>query len=194
MASKDSVNIYMKVKKGAADFVEELHCPMVIEVMRDKGTMFAFCMKAEISDRTFYRWCHTYDIFHECYRIGCMMSRQAWEEEGEAAQGNPEFNLELWKTQGAARFGAGKTNRVRVHIDADTNPYGQYKQLMQQASAGDFTAAEVKQLMESINVGTRVYEAFELQKAVDEMKNDLTKMSVNHGNNIVSITPIAKAN
>jgi len=116
-----------------------------------------------------------------------MIARENWEREGEAGKGDESFDLELWKTQGAARYGVGKTNRVRVHIDADSTPYSQYKQLMMQASMGDFTASELKQLMESINIGIRAYESFELQREVDTMRDDLTKMNSENGNNIVAI-------
>ena len=51
---------------------------------------------------------------------------------------------------------------------------------------GDFTASELKQLMESINIGIRAYESFELQKEVNLMRNDLAKMGQD-GHNIVSI-------
>jgi hypothetical protein len=62
---------------------------------------------------------------------------------------------------------------------------------MNQASMGDFTAAELKQLMESINIGIRAFESFELQKEVNAMKEDLLKMSQNNGNNILSIAKTA---
>ena len=71
-----------------------------------------------------------------------------------------------------------------------TEPWEQYKQIIEQCSKGDFSAAEIKQLMESINVGTRVYEAFQLQKEVDKMKEDLNTMSQRNGNNIVPISKV----
>lgn len=193
MAKINATEIYLSLKQGSI-YAEEVHCPMIIKTMNDLGTMSAFCKVANISDTTFYRWLNKYPIFLECYRAAKMLGLESWEEEGREGQGNPEFNLELWRTQGAARHGVGKTGRVRVHIDAETNPYGQYKQLLSQAGMGDFTASELKQLMESINVGTRVYETFELQKAVDEMKQDLNKMNQRNGNNIVSIECATKAN
>src|SRR6266568_8487149 len=145
--------IYTVNKKGLVEFNEKIHCPMVVRVMDTKGTMTAFCMEAKISDRTFYRWIHKFELFHECYRIGAMMARENWEREGEEGQYDESFDIELWKARGAARFGVGKTNRVRVNINAESNPYEQYKQLVSQASMGDFTASEFKQLVEGVNVG-----------------------------------------
>lgn len=44
------------------------------------------------------------------------------------------------------------------------------------ASNGDFTAGEIKQLMEAINVGLNAHQAFEVQKQIDELKSDLLKV------------------
>jgi len=183
----NSEKIYNACKKGGVKFSEAMHCKMIIECMATSGTMSSFCVKAGIGDSTFYRWMHKHEVFEECYRIGCMIARENWEDEGREGQGQEGFDLELWKTIGSARYGVGKTNRVRVHIDADTTPYEQYKQLLNQASMGDFTASELKQLMESINIGIRAYESFELQKEVNAMRKDLLQMTQENGNNIVAI-------
>lgn len=186
----DSKQIYHLVKKGQSKLCEDIHCPMVLDVISKEGTVAAFCAQAAISDATFYSWLHKSKCFMECYRIASMMARDAWEKRGEDGQYEEGFNLEVWKVQGMSRFGTGKTNRVRIHIDAESNPYEQYKQLVAQAAMGDFTAAEFKQLMETINIGCRAYETFELQKEVDDMRSDLEKMNQN-ANNIVSITKTA---
>ncbi len=193
MARINAEELYKQIKFGKK-YVEELHCPMIIKTMHDLGTVSGFCKMAGISDSTFYDWVIKYSLFNECYRAGRMLALEAWEEEGREAKGDPEFNLELWRTQGASRHGVGKTGRIRVHIDAKATPYIQYQQLLGQASLGEFTASELKQVMESLNIGLRTYETFELQREVDLMKEDLTKMNQNHGNNIVPIAPITKAN
>jgi hypothetical protein len=189
--SFDAEKIYMQCKKGGVQYDEAHHCKLVLAVMNNEGTMSAFCVRAQISDSTFFRWLNQHALFHECYRIGCMIARENWEEEGRGGKDDEMFNIEIWKIQGAARYGVGKSNRVRIHIDAHSSPYEQYKQLMNQASMGDFTAAELKQLMESINIGIRAFESFELQKEVNAMKEDLLKMSQNNGNNILSIAKTA---
>ena len=66
-------------------------------------------------------------------------------------------------------------------------PWEQYQQILKQAEKGDFNASEIKQLMESINVGTRVYETFKLQVDFDTMKEDFNEMSQRHGNTKVAI-------
>lgn len=186
----DAQAIYKRQKqKGVTDYKEEIHCPMIIDVMNGPGTMSAFCVQAGISDTTFYRWLHKYDVFNECYRVGCMIARDNWEREGELGKQDEYFNIEVWKIQGSARYGIGRTNRVRLHIDSKSTPYEQYQQLVSQASMGDFTASEFKQLVEGINIGLRAFEVIELQKEVDQMKSDLERMSQNHVNNLI---PIAK--
>lgn len=194
MATKlDPEKIYKELKNNKRIYQEEIHCPMVIRVISERGTVSSFCKEAMIADTYFYQWVNKYPIFEQCYRYAAMCAKEAWEEEGRIGKDDPEFNLEYWRIVGASRYGLGKTNRVRVEVDAETTPYHQYQQLLKQASNGDFTAAEVKQLMESINVGTRVYETFQLQKEVDQMKEDLMKMSQN-ANNIVPIEKAKKAN
>jgi len=183
----NSTALYKAQKAGGVKYDEAKHCKMIIDCMNTGGTLSGFCVSAGIGDRAFYKWMHQHELFMDCYRLGCMIARENWEREGEAGKGDETFDLELWKTQGAARYGVGKTNRVRVHIDAESTPYDQYKQLLSQASMGDFTASELKQLMESINIGIRAYESFQLQKEVDTMRKDLLKMNQNNGNNIVPI-------
>lgn len=189
--SMDACKIYEGLKKKTNHYNEKEHCSLVLKVMNEEGTMSAFCVIAGISDKTFFQWMNIHPLFNECYRIGCMISRENWEQEGRDGKFDENFNLELWRTQGAARYGVGKTNRVRVHIDANSTPYDQYKQLLDQASMGDFTAAELKQLMEAINIGIRAYESFELQREVEIMKQDLLKMNQNNAHNIVTITKTA---
>jgi len=181
--------IYENLKKNATSYKEETHCPMIIKVLCDpnKGTMSAFCVEAFITDSTFYRWLAKYKTLYSCYRYGLMKARENWEDEGRRGKDDESFNLEYWRIIGASRFGVGKTNRVRLEVDADSNPYEQFKQLIGQASNGDFTAGELKQIMESINVGRSAFETFELQKEVTRMREDLLKMENNNGHNSFAI-------
>lgn len=199
MTSKKNLTakeIYRKLKNGETRYDEEYHCPLIIEVMNNpnKGTISAFCVEAFISDTTFYRWKARHPTFNECYRYAAMMSRENWEDEGRLGKDDESFNMDYWRIIGAARYGVGKSNRVRVEMDDQANPYEQYKQLISQASCGDFTAGELKQLMESINVGTRTYETFELQKEIDRMKEDLHKMEQNNANNSLAIEKAQEIN
>ncbi len=204
MTKKSTSTIhYEQIKKNQSGnskkingYEEKKHCAMVIEIMSDstEATMQSFCVKAGISDKTFYTWLYKYPIFAECYQYGRMVSYKNWEDVGKNSMYDEDFNIEVWKMQGASRYGVGKTNRVRVHIDSETNPFDQYKQLMAQASNGDFTAAELKQLMEAINIGCKAYEVFEMQKEINRMKEDLKKMSNHNANNIRPIESAKKAN
>ena len=45
------------------------------------------------------------------------------------------------------------------------------QQLIRQGQEGDLSASEIKQLMESINIGVRAFETFKIQGEVDKMKN-----------------------
>lgn len=181
MSKIDAKKLYLQIKAGNSIYEEEIHCPMVLHVMNTKGTMTAFCKEALISDSAFYRWIKKYPLFNDCYQLGRMFSKSNWEEEGESGKDDENFNLDYWRITGACRYGVGKA-RVRLAIDADSNPYEQYKQLVEQAACEEFSAAELKQLMESINVGLRAWEGFELQGQLNEMKSDLVRMDRNNVN------------
>jgi len=189
----DAKKLYKDIKLGNQGYKEEIHCPMVLEVMNKEGTMTAFCKKALISDALFYKWTGKHPLFSECYQVGKVLSRSNWEEEGRKGVKRKTFNLDYWKLTGTHRYGVGK-NRVRMGVNAESNPYEQYKQLVKQASEEEFNASEIKQLMESINVGIRAFESFELQNQVDQVKEDLNKMKVNDANNISPIKTITEKN
>lgn len=191
---QSSKDVYEMLKKASNRYDEEHHCPLVIECISKYGTVSSFCKAAMITDSSFFNWVNKHPMFETCYRYAAMVAREQWEEEGRQGKDDPDFNLEYWRIVGSSRYGLGKTNRVRVEVDASTTPYHQYQQLLKQASHGDFTASEIKQLMESINVGTRVYETFHLQQEVDKMREDLHKMGQNNANNIISIEKASKAN
>lgn len=184
MAKGNYQQQYENIKKNPTKYKEEVHCPLIIKFMSEKGTVSSFCKEIVISDMTFYQWCYDYPIFKECYRYGYMVAHENWEEAGRTR--DEEFDYKYWEMIGRQRFGVGRSNTVKLDVDSNGTPYEQYKQMLQQARSGDFTAAEIKQIMESINVGTRVWESFKLQSEVDQMKEDIQKMNIN-GHNIIPI-------
>jgi len=197
--SAEAKRIYKQIKGGMKkSYNEEKHCAMVIEVMSNpqRASISSFCVEAEISDTTFYKWLAKHEVFRECYRYGCMISQHNWEQQGQANMVyDPQqeaFNIGVWQTLGAARYGVGKSNRIRVHVDADQTPYDQFKQIMSQASNGDFTSGELKQLCESVNIGLRAYEIVELQKDIDGMKESLRRMEANNAHDSISIASTEK--
>jgi len=95
-----------------------------------------------------------------------------------------------WQQRGS-RYSAKDTHtKIVLDIDENADPWVQYTQILKQSKSGHFTASEVKQLMESVNIGTRVHESFKLQQEVDKMKEDLILMGNRNGNNIVSIAKV----
>lgn len=197
MASKRSLreveakNYYIRLKGGII-YNEEEHCPLIIETMLDQqmgGTVAAFCKQAVISDTTFYRWLDKYPVFYECYRYAIMSAKYNWEQEGEDNKDNPEWDKSYWEKKGNARFQVAGKPKIRLALNEKDEPYLQYQQLMSQAARGDFTSDELKQVMECLNSGTRVYEAFKVQREVDEMKKDIKEIGSYHGSN--NIIPIA---
>jgi hypothetical protein len=192
MTQIDTKAVYLQIKKGKRTYQEIVHCPMILEVMNTEGTMTAFCKKAGISDALFYKWTMLYPVFDECYQLGKMYSKHNWEEEGRLGKDDENFNMDYWRITGACRYGVGRTNRIRMEVNADSNPYEQYQQLIKQAGREEFTASEIKQLMESINVGRSVFETFKLQESIDLMQDNIARMVVNHEHNTGSIEKVTK--
>lgn len=177
--------MYRKIKNRNAKYDEEIHCPMIIKVMATKGRYSAFCVEAMISERRFYDWTKNHELFSESYEFGKMLAREAWEELGEEIKdhatpmGTMNHAFEHWRLIGWSRFGISKNSRIRLDLNPDDSPAQHYAQLLKQASDGYFTAGEIKQLMEAVNVGLNTHQVFELQKQIDELKSDLKTMSEN---------------
>jgi len=187
MAKIDAKKLYLQIKEKESSYIEKVHCPLILNVMNTRGTMTAFCEIALISDALFYKWLRQYPIFDRCYQVGKMISKANWEAEGEAGKDDENFNLDYWRITGACRYGIGRTNRVRLSIDPEANPYDQYKQLVGQANGEEFTASEIKQLMESVNIGRSVYETFKLQEQINSMTDAIRKMELNNAHNSSTI-------
>lgn len=196
----DANAIYLKLKDQPTQYDEAKHCTMILRIMNDpdRSTYSAFCVEALISDAKFFRWVNKHELFRECYLLGKMMSRENWEDEGRRLRGEMPIgtishDMEYWKMIGWSRFGIGKTSRIRLDLNPEDNPSQHYSQLLNQAANGDFTAGEIKQLMEAVNVGLNTHQVIALQKEIDQLKSDLDKMNTNtNGHNTVTNTGFAQ--
>jgi hypothetical protein len=117
--------------------------------------------------------------------MGKVFARESWELEGERLRdrempiGVVDYAFEHWKMMGWSRFGISKNSRIKLQLKANDTPDKHYAQLLEQAANGDFTASEIKQLMEAINVGLNTHQVFALQKEIDQIKSDLATMQAN---------------
>lgn len=189
MEQIEAKRMYESIRGKSDPYNEEIHCPMVLYTVAKYCRITAFCKEANISERTFYTWTARYKTFNECYELAKVYAREDWEQEPEAEWTSIEFKA--WASRGARYFGINK-ERVRIMVDAESNPYEQYKKIISDCASGDYTASEIKQMMESINVGRVAFESFKLQEEVDKMKNDLNQMSQRNGNNIIPISMAEK--
>ncbi len=187
MTLVDAEGIYQKLKRRPTLYEEEKHCPLIIRIMSDnnKGTLSAFCVEALVSDTTVWRWVAKHELFQECYLLAKMFARENWEEEGRQLRNHTnepgviDHSFEYWRMIGWSRFGVGKNSRIRLDLNPNDNPNQHYASLLKQAASGDFTAGEIKQLMEAINVGLNTHQVIALQKEIDDLKSDLAKMVTN---------------
>lgn len=155
--------------------------------MAKHGRKSAFVIEAQISTRTFYRWLKERPAFCDCFYYGYELAYQAWELQGELGKNELEFNFSHWKFTGMEKFNIGIAKRVRMDIDPTASPIQQYQQLVASAANGEYTSSEIKQMMESLNIGSRVYELFKMQEDLDKMKIDINRMELHSGNNIIPI-------
>jgi len=193
-------DIYQKFKYGNQKYDEEKHCQLLLDVMMDesRGTMSAFCVAAYINEKSFYNWINEHEIFGDLYSFCKMYSREAWEQHGRRIRdttlpmGTISYEFEYWRLIGWSRFGISKNSRIRLNLNPKDTPDKHYSQLLKQASEGDFTAGEIKQLMEAINVGLNTHQVFQLQKELDQLRSDLAIMATNKdGDNSVTNKGIA---
>lgn len=179
--------LYEQIKHKRIKLDEEKHCIMIFDVMTNpkKGSVSAFCVEAGISDSSFYRWLAKNETFRECYGLAKQYDRENWEAEGREISeevnmpGTSNHKFERWRMIGWAKFGVGKNARIRLNLNPKGTPHEHYSQLLTQASEGDFTAGEIKQLMEAVNVGLNSHQVFKLQSEIDQLKFDLTTMNEN---------------
>jgi hypothetical protein len=180
-----AAEIYRTLRDYKVQYDEDKHCTLILEMMIESGRYSAFCTEAGISEDKFHKWVIKHELFRECYSLGKMYAREAWEKEGlilrerESAPGTIDHAFDHWRLTGWSRFGISKNNRIRLELNPDDAPNMHYAQLLKQASNGDFTAAEIKQLMEAINVGLNTHQVITLQKEINDLKSDLDLMKTN---------------
>ena len=182
----DTIYDHFNSEKGYI-YDQEKHCKLMIKIMLDpdKGTVPAFCVDALVSEKTFWTWVATHQLFGNLYYFTKMIAREIWEKEGRRIRdeqypmGTINHAFEHWKMIGWSRFGISKNSRIKLNLNPTDNPAQHYAAILKQASEGDFTASEFKQLMETVSVGLNVFNTFELQKQIDELKSNLSTMQAN---------------
>lgn len=177
----------------------EIHCAMVMEVCSDyqMGDISFFCSKCGISNQTFFQWTYKYPEFNEAYGIATMKAKSEWLRQAVLNKDDPEWDRKFWEHIGKSRFGMGKSSKIFLALDPHGSPTDHYKQILAQGAEGAFSSAELKQLMEAINIGLRAHEIIELQKEIEQMKNDLVKMMEHTQHvtiNSTAVEPIEEGN
>lgn len=197
LTAVEAMKVYCELKKNnpkKAVYNEEVHCPLVIEVFADpdRGTMSAFIIAAYITENTYWNWRKNNPMFDLCAEYGRALGRENWEEMGRNMKHSAVIGsrFEYWRVLGYTRYGISKNPRIRLDLTPDASPMDHYKELINQAGRGDFTAGEVKQLAEAINLGMNAHQNFELQKQINDLKADLKKVNeINHGDNTIPNKP-----
>lgn len=191
MKDLSGFEIYQQIKKGPTHYHEELHCVMIMDCLIRTFRLSSFLKKALLSQSTFNSWLYQYPKFKESYGIGIAIARENWELQEVDCIDIKEHKA--WLDRGNRHF-IDDSLKITVNTTDCNNPWQQYQAIMEQASHGTFSASEIKQLMEAVNIGTRVFETFKLQEEVDTMKDTLKEMGSRNGNNILPISKTAKRN
>lgn len=203
LSVEQSNELVEKIRYNKIQFDENKHPSMLLRIMSDpeKSRMSAFCAEVGIGESKFYEWLKKSPLFLEVYGLGKILSRENWEKEGLDIKdqitmpGVISNKFEHWKMVGWSRFGIGKTCKLKLDLNPEDKPTAHYAQLIRQANNGEFTASEIKQLMEALNLGLKTQQNIEMQEEIDKLKADLIKMNENmHGNNSFSAQSITKTN
>lgn len=192
MAKMTLNELYEYLNKGKSRYREKEHCMMLLDILPKKWRISAFCSEANIGEDTFYKWLRVNKLFKECYMVALCLAQEAWEKEEIDNKGNEEWDRKSWLQKGSRYFAKDKS-KFNLEVDSQANPWEQYQQILKQAENGAFNASEIKQLMEAVNVGTRVYETFKLQNEVDKMKDELSEMGQRHGNDSIAVITTEKS-
>ena len=123
-------------------------------------------------------------IAKEVGYISWMRLYTEWEPDPDIEK--DKFDFRRWSELYKKNFGTRA--KVSIYVDPSQNPIQQYEAIMHQASTGYFTSGEIKQIMESINIGLRAHEVCNLQSEVDELKEGLKKMEERELEHQISIS------
>ena len=170
--------LYKQAKEGVV-YEPEVHCPMIIDLFANNEGESEFCLKVGISRQRFVRWQMECSLFRECVQIAKEVGYVSWMKLYSEWEPDPDiekdkFDFRKWAELYKKNFGSRA--KVAIYIDSESSPIEQYKAIMHQASTGHFTSGEIKQVMESINIGLRAHEVCNLQDEVNELKEGLLKM------------------
>lgn len=187
LSVEEADEIVRKIKYNKIKYDENIHPSMLLRIMSDpeKSRMTAFCAEVGIGESTFYNWIKQDDLFLKCYALGKILSRENWEREGleikdyTSAPGTISHAFEHWRMIGWSRFGIGKTCKIKLDLNPEGKATEHYAQLIRQANNGEFTASEIKQLMEALSLGLKTQQTVEMQEEINNLKADLIKMQEN---------------
>lgn len=160
--------------RSSVEYDEEVHCKSILDILSMGGTVTNFLVLHGISKQRMVSWQMKHNLFRECFMLGRDMGKQKWLAEGQQNLDNRDFNFKVWELFGRQNYGG--IDKISLFIDPQTTPFQQYQQILYQSTCGDFTSSEIKQIMESINIGIRAYETCELEDQIKELQAGLQKM------------------
>lgn len=173
LKSNYASTLFKKIK-AKPKYREKYHCELILKTFLMNKTMADFLEEACISRQRLVAWQAKHPIFNECVMIAKEIGRARWIKKGIEGMEWQHFNSKVWEGIGKQNFGG--LDKISLTVDCEATPYDQYQQVIKQASCGDFTSSEIKQLMESVNIGLRAFEVCELQKQIDSLNEGLEKM------------------
>ena len=165
--------MFKKINKDP-ELNEKSHSVEIIRTFAAGGTLADFLVHAGISRQKFVAWKNKSKIFRDASLIAKEVGRSAWLKIGLDNVNDKEFNTKVWDTFGRQNFGG--TDKITLSLDSEGTPYQHYQQVVDQAACGDFSSSEIKQLMESVNIGIKAHETCMLQAEIDGLKDGLAKM------------------
>ncbi len=163
-------DLYKSIVEGV-QYEPKTHCALIIDLFEEGKGIAHFCVETGISRAMFMNWQQVYPKFKQAVQVGKEVGFVKLMEKSEDSEGNiKDYSARIIKLI------FGSEDKIVLDIDPKSSPLEHYQQVMQQAARGDFTSAEIKQIMESINIGLRAQEICELQSEINELKEGLKAM------------------
>jgi hypothetical protein len=189
--TKTKESLFDRIKSNI-EYDEEKHCRSIIEILSSGHTITDFLTKHGISKQRMVSWQMQHTLFRECFMLGRDIGKQKWIMEGLSNIDNKEFNFKVWEMWGRQNYGG--MDKVSLFVDPTSTPIQQYQQILYQSTCGDFSSSEIKQVMESINIGIRAYETGELEDQIKELQDGLKKMEEREIEHQIQSTTTPKEN
>lgn len=170
--SKDAQEFAKRIMSGQpTKYKPDIHIPMIKDLFREGKSIASFCVKAEISKKTFFQWIKDHPEFEEAYEDALSLAEEWWDSLAIAGAMDPAFNTKTWGVVMRNRFDYTDTRKLKMPgVDPNADVIEQSKQLMKAIVEGNYTGNESTQLMRTMESAVKIQKIVEYGEELDAIK------------------------